>query len=708
MADSTHTADAAPDSARTQVKIVIPDDHSMVALLGSGDELLRVVERTFASDVHVRGNEITITGPAEETELVAKLFEELLDLLKTGTPLAPDVIERSVAMLRAETTERPAEVLTLDILSSRGRTIRPKTLNQKHYVDAIDKHTIVFAIGPAGTGKTYLAMAKAVKALQAKDVNRIILTRPAVEAGERLGFLPGTLYEKIDPYLRPLYDALHDMIDPDSIPRLMAAGTIEVAPLAYMRGRAMPTFTPVLTPDGWRPIGDLHVGDLVIGSNGEPTPVLGVYPQGEKEIFRVTAQDGAWTLCCGEHLWAVRTASDKRRNKPWRVLETQEMIGDLRAAHGRRYELPLLSAPVCFPEREVPMDPYALGLLLGDGCLTGSATPSLATGDPELAAALGESLPGVEVRHTGGVDHVPNRITEPGQVITIANPVTAVARELGPCGTRPETKFVPEAYLHNTVEVRLALLQGLLDADGGPVAQADRTCRIQLATTSILLRDDVIALVRSLGGVACTRRGMAEGREQGGARGRFERDAHIVDIRLPEGIEPFRLARKRETYDAAGGGGRPMRFIDAIEPAGREECVCIQVAAEDSLYVTQDHLLTHNTLNDSFIILDEAQNTSPEQMKMFLTRLGFGSKVVVTGDVTQVDLPSGQQSGLRVVQDILDGLADISFRTLTSKDVVRHKLVGQIVDAYNRHDMQSRPPELKQNTAARGSRKRGR
>jgi phosphate starvation-inducible PhoH-like protein len=351
MADSTNTAHAARNNARTQIKIVVPDDHSMVALLGSRDEFLHVIERAFASDVHVRGNEITITGPIEDTELVAKLFEELLDLLKSGTPLTPDAIERSVGMLRSETAERPAEVLTLDILSSRGRTIRPKTINQKHYVDAIDRHTIVFAIGPAGTGKTYLAMAKAVKALQAKEVNRIILTRPAVEAGERLGFLPGTLYEKIDPYLRPLYDALHDMIDPDSIPRLMAAGTIEVAPLAYMRGRS---------------------------------------------------------------------------------------------------------------------------------------------------------------------------------------------------------------------------------------------------------------------------------------------------------------------------------------------------------------------LNDSFIILDEAQNTSPEQMKMFLTRLGFGSKVVVTGDVTQVDLPSGQKSGLRVVQDILDGIDDISFRTLTSKDVVRHKLVGAIVDAYNRHDMQSQPPELEQGAAGRGSRKRGR
>ena len=142
-------------------------------------------------------------------------------------------------MLQAETSERPADVLSLNILSNRGRTIRPKTLNQKRYVDAIDKHTIVFGIGPAGTGKTYLAVAKAVQALQAKEVTRIILTRPAVEAGERLGYLPGTLSEKIDPYLRPLYDALHDMIDPESIPKLLTSGTIEVAPLAYMRGRSL-------------------------------------------------------------------------------------------------------------------------------------------------------------------------------------------------------------------------------------------------------------------------------------------------------------------------------------------------------------------------------------------------------------------------------------------------------------------------------------
>ncbi|PRY17284.1 PhoH family protein [Kineococcus rhizosphaerae] len=318
--------------------VVVPPEVPMVGLLGARDELLRVLERAFAkADVLVRGNEITVTGAAAEVALLERLVEQMTAVLRSGQALSPDAVERSVAMLRAQVNgtgdDRPADVLTMNILSSRGRTIRPKTVNQKHYVEAIDEHTVVFGIGPAGTGKTYLAMAKAVQALQAKQVNRIVLTRPAVEAGERLGFLPGTLTDKIDPYLRPLYDALHDMLDPDSIPRLMAAGTIEVAPLAYMRGR---------------------------------------------------------------------------------------------------------------------------------------------------------------------------------------------------------------------------------------------------------------------------------------------------------------------------------------------------------------------TLNDAFIILDEAQNTSPEQMKMFLTRLGFGSKIVVTGDVTQVDLPSGTESGLRVVQDILEGIEDVHFSRLTSSDVVRHRLVGDIVDAYGRWE-EARP-----------------
>ncbi|WP_037605136.1 PhoH family protein [Streptacidiphilus rugosus] len=242
------TQPAQARQARTQARIVIPEKHPMVTVLGTGDSLLRVIENAFPTvDIHARGNEVTATGDPVETALVQRVFDEMMLVLRTGQPLTEDTVERSIAMLRKaaedpsspEAHESPSSVFTANILSNRGRSIRPKTLNQQGYVDAIDRHTIVFGIGPAGTGKTYLAMAKAVQALQAKQVNRIILTRPAVEAGERLGFLPGTLYEKIDPYLRPLYDALHDMIDPDSIPRLMAAGTIEVAPLAYMRGRTL-------------------------------------------------------------------------------------------------------------------------------------------------------------------------------------------------------------------------------------------------------------------------------------------------------------------------------------------------------------------------------------------------------------------------------------------------------------------------------------
>jgi len=300
----------------------------MVSLVGSRDELIRVVENNYpAVDVLVRGNEIGLVGPDNQVRQIENLIAELIVVLRTGQGLTPDAIERAINMLRSDV--KPAEILTANILSNRGKAIRAKTLNQKHYVDAIDANTVVFGIGPAGTGKTYLAVAKAVQALQSKKISRIILTRPAVEAGERLGFLPGTLSEKIDPYLRPLYDALHDMVDADSIPRLITSGTIEVAPLAYMRGR---------------------------------------------------------------------------------------------------------------------------------------------------------------------------------------------------------------------------------------------------------------------------------------------------------------------------------------------------------------------TLNDAFIILDEAQNTSAEQMKMFLTRLGFGSTMVITGDVTQVDLPTGTTSGLRVVRDILEGIEDVAFCELTSQDVVRHRLVGQIVDAYARHD----------------------
>jgi len=232
-------------AATTQVKILVPGHQSMVALLGQQDAFLKLIEAAFSSDILVRGNEITITGPDHEAEQLARLFEELLALLEKGLQLSDSSVGQTIELIKGMPDEgdvgsfRPSEVLGDTLLTARGTSVAPKTVGQKRFVDAMRSSTVTFAIGPAGTGKTYLAVATAVRALQDRQVSRLILTRPAVEAGERLGFLPGTLYEKIDPYMRPLYDALFEMTGGESLSRLMERGTVEVAPLAFMRGRTL-------------------------------------------------------------------------------------------------------------------------------------------------------------------------------------------------------------------------------------------------------------------------------------------------------------------------------------------------------------------------------------------------------------------------------------------------------------------------------------
>jgi len=222
----------------TEIRLVVPAGRDMIDLVGQGDHLLKLIEDQFEADICVRGNEITITGEGAESQAVSALFAELLQLLARGDTLTPDSIDRAIDMIKRDEGS-PARVFSDVILTHRGKTIRPKTAGQKRYVDAIRKNTVTFGIGPAGTGKTYLAMAMAVDALKRKEVGRIILTRPAVEAGESLGFLPGTLTEKVDPYLRPLYDALFDMMDIEKSTSLTERGVIEIAPLAFMRGRTL-------------------------------------------------------------------------------------------------------------------------------------------------------------------------------------------------------------------------------------------------------------------------------------------------------------------------------------------------------------------------------------------------------------------------------------------------------------------------------------
>jgi phosphate starvation-inducible PhoH-like protein len=667
-------------------------ERGLEALFGPYDQNIKHLESLLSVRVGARGGELTVEGDEADVAVVDRILKDYSQLFAEGRAPSDAELRAAFKQIAEDRTASLRDLFTTQkrINPTGRKPVTARSPNQRLYLEAIEQYDIVFGIGPAGTGKTFLAVAMAVQFLLEKKVNRIILARPAVEAGEKLGFLPGDLQDKVDPYLRPLYDSLFDLIDYERVTRFLEKRVIEVAPLAFMRGRAQPLHSKILTPTGWREMGSLKTGDEVIGSDGQPTRVLGVFPQGQKPIYRLTMTDGATTLACAEHLWAVSTPENKRDGKPPRVLETQQMIDNLRRNHQHRYELPVLMAPVEWVRREVPVDPYALGLLLGDGCITDKTSPAFATTEPELAMSLGDALTPLEIelRPKNRLDY---SLAHPGAGrggLIVRNPLTVALRQLGLAGSYSTTKFIPEVYLYNNADVRLAVLQGLLDTDGGPVIQSGRTCRIQYTTTSERLKDDVVVLVRSLGGIAYWRRRSAEGRTPGFANGRFvpyHSDAYLLDIRLPQGMEPFRLSRKAQIYHQHGGG-RPMRFIKSIEPAGVEETQCISVAAPDSLYVTDDFILTHNTLADAFIILDEAQNTTSEQMKMFLTRIGYGSKAVITGDVTQIDLPSGRKSGLVEAQRVIRGINGIAFIEFNDTDVVRHHLVQMIIKAYDEHN----------------------
>ena len=641
-----------------------------------------------------RGDELLVEGEEADVTVVERILKDYSQLFTEGRVPSDTELRHAFKQIAEDRTASLRELFsTQKRLNPSGRKqVTARSTNQRLYIEAIEQHDIVFGIGPAGTGKTYLAVALAVQYLLSKQVNRIILARPAVEAGEKLGFLPGDLQDKVDPYLRPLYDALFDLMDFERVTKLLEKRVIEIAPLAFMRGRAQTLDSLLMTPHGWCRMGEIKPGALVIGSDGQPVEVLGVFPQGRKKVYRLTLTDGSSAVACAEHLWQVRTMEDKRRNRPPRVLETQEMIGNFLRNHQYRYELPLLSAPVRFAAQAVPIEPYALGLLLGDGCISDKTSPGFTTTDAELVASLQTGLVpmNLQFRRKSAIDYViSNPLAGKGgnKFEVIRNPLSQALRGLELAGTVSATKFIPQTYLYNSAEVRIALLQGLLDTDGGPVTQSGRTCRIQYTTTSERLKDNVLFLVRSLGGVAHWRKRLAEGRKPGFARGReilYRHDAYVMDIRLPKEIEPFRLTRKAAAYQEYGGG-RPMRLIKNIELIGEQETQCISVAAPDSLYVTDDFILTHNTLADAFIILDEAQNTTSEQMKMFLTRIGFGSKAVITGDVTQIDLPSGRKSGLVEAQRVVNNIEGVSFIEFNDTDVVRHRLVQMIIKAYDAH-----------------------
>ncbi|WP_100343868.1 PhoH family protein [Compostimonas suwonensis] len=336
------------------------DGIAMVRLLGPQDRLLTSIEKQYPGvNLMVRGNEISLAGDSDQVEAARRLIEELLLMVRNGQDIGPAEVSSSAKMLDADSRTSPAELLSQAILTSRGRAIRPKTIGQKAYADAIDENTIVFGIGPAGTGKTYLAMAKAVQALQRKEVSRIILTRPAVEAGERLGFLPGTLTDKIDPYLRPLYDALNEMMDPEIVPKLLAAGTVEVAPLAYMRGRTLNDSFIVLdeaqntTPEQMKMFltrlgfgskmvvtGDITQVDLPLGASGLKLVTEVLDGIDDIHFARLTSDDVVRHTLVGRIVDAYTTYDARRQAQQYeRAARRDAEAGDARQPQDHRQPL---------------------------------------------------------------------------------------------------------------------------------------------------------------------------------------------------------------------------------------------------------------------------------------------------------------------------------------------------------------------------------
>ena len=554
--------------------------------------------------------------------------------------------------------------------------VTAKNVGQKKALKAISENKVTFIYGASGSGKTHCAVGWGIQELIKGNFDRVIFTRPYVEAGEKLGYLPGNSGDKFAPFTMPLYEVVSDYLSADDMKELMDEKKLMVYPLAYMRGAAQPLDAKILTPHGFVKMEQINVGDLVIGVDGKPTEVTGVFPQGQKEVFRIKFSDGSSTECCDDHWWMTKTLSEKRHNKDFSLRKTSEIRNYIKTkANQKNHEIPVIQNPVEFEYQYVELDPYLLGLLLGDGCLHAISSVKFTTADDELVSAVATSLPhGMSIKYASNYDY--RLVWEEWSRKT--NPLKNMLSEFELLGTQSHTKFVPNLYKFNSSEIRLAVLQGLMDSDGSVFLHRSGKSRVQYYSTSKQLADDVVFLVQSLGGIAYTRLKKVNKDIKEFTKGRFAHsnfDVWIVDIVMS--VNPFRLSRKANMFNPC----RVKRLIDSIEKIGFKECQCISVASDKHLYVTDDFIVTHNTFKKSYVIADEVQNTSPQQMRMLLTRVGEGSKIVCTGDVEQSDIGS-KLNGLADAINRLQDIQDLSFVELDYASCVRDKIVADIDQRY--------------------------
>lgn len=552
-----------------------------------------------------------------------------------------------------------------------------RTAGQKLAWQTLSNTPITFLLGAAGSGKTFLAMAYAINEILNKRRTSIILTRPIVEAGERLGYLPGSFGEKVNPYMTPLYDTMDLLLGKFSPRRELVNKSIVLAPLCYMRGRSQPLDAKVLTPAGYRNMGDIKVGDSVLGSDGLPTKVLGVYPQGELDVYKIEFSDGTSVECSGDHLWQTATLNEQRTKQKHSVKTTLQIKETLRNKHGQKtHRLPMAEPAHFSNSGALPIAPYVLGALLGDGNLHKTTNITLTNTDQELVARVTNILaPTLELVGAESRKQFAPQYRIVGRRRG-HNPLRGVLTQLGLRGKTAKEKFIPQQYLHAAIQDRIELLRGLMDTDGSVFAHRSGNSRVQYYSTSQRLAEDVRFLVHSLGGTASVRTRNYSSKNAHTFRGRVvahRSAAYVVDIVLRD-INPFHVARKANRWKP----GKPQRLICGVEFVGKKPCQCIRVDAQDHLYLTEHCIVTHNTFNDAICIFDEAQNASYQQLKLFLSRFGQNTQVVVTGDPQQSDLPYSPAPLVEVVNKLRDvkGIETIQF---SNDDVVRHPIVAAVL-----------------------------
>lgn len=624
--------------------------------------------------------------------------------------------------------------------------LKPRTENQKSYIRTVAENSITFCQGLAGSGKTHIAIGMALEYLLDEKVKKIIITRPVLEAGEKIGYLPGP----------------------------------------------QPLDAKILTPSGWVLMGDIKIGDMVISRDGLPTKVLGVFPKGIKQVYKITTTDGRTTECCADHLWFTQTASDKKKKQKGSVKTTKEIAASLLNDKNKINHFLPRNEPVHFNQQDLPMPAYSLGVLLGDGSLSNSITFSNIdnelidrvnkemaligcycvkqaqdrisynirsnlyskktanyvcitnkyTGDITKYSSVGIAAQDLGInsntiqarcRRLSSVGDFKYSFEKPNKKYN--NPAKEIISSLGILGKRAAYKYIPNIYKYSSISDRLELLRGLMDTDG---SVNNSTGEASFCTTSKQLAQDIIEVVQSLGGKAKLR-----SRNRIGNTSVLKKDNRVIiakhisyecTITLPNNINPFYISRKAKKYKSNFMHG--IGIVD-ISEVGAKPVQCIRVENPEHLYITDNYIVTHNTaeeklhpyllpildeinhfispslyaslklnnkievvplglmrgrnFHDSFIVADECQNASYDQLKMLLTRLGRDSKMVLTGDIGQSDLSRHLRGGFLQMINYLEGINNIGFSVLESVDIVRNPIIAAIISRLESYERQNEP-----------------